>query len=98
PILRMFGLLRFPDFTKPFITRLALANLSHLRVQIFESLSFCIRWDFNSALLRNERDLIVGVLVCRSIKHRTDSLADCHVVRPPVGIEQDSVAVFVAAI
>ena len=94
----MLGLLCFPNLAKPFVAGLALANFAHLRIEIFKALSFRVGWDFDCALLRNERHLIVGVLVCGSVKHRTDALANGHVVHAPIGIEQNAVAVFGCAV
>ena len=48
--------------------------------------------------LGDQRNLIVCIFVCRSVENRTVSLADRHVVGPPVGIEQDAVAIFRSAI
>src|SRR6266481_4488274 len=94
----MFGLLRLPNFAEPFVAGFALTNLAYLGVQIFKALPFCVRWDFDCALLRRERHLIVGILVCRAVKYRTDPFADYHVIHAPTGIEQNAVAVFCSAI
>src|ERR1700741_5602666 len=94
----MFGLLCFPDFDEPFVTRLPLANLAPLRVKIFEPPGFCVRRTFDGPLLRHERYLIICVLVCRTVKDRTDSIANSHIVCPPPGIEQDALAAFTRAI
>ena len=94
----MLSLLCFPNFAESFIAGFALANLAHLRIEIFKALSFWIGWHFDCPLLRNERHLIVGVLVCGSVKHRTDALANSHVVHAPIGIEQNTIAVFGCAV
>src|SRR5262249_15938799 len=94
----MFGLLCLPNFAKPFITGLAFANFAHLRVKILQPPAFCVRRNFDGAFFWNERHLIVDVLICRAVKDRTDSFADSHVVKTPVGIEQDPVTVFGAAV
>ena len=60
-----------------------------LLVKIFEFLSFGVRWDFDRALLRDERDLVVSVFVGRAVKYGTDPFADRHVVNAPARIEQN---------
>src|SRR5439155_25139739 len=98
PVGRMFGLLRFPNLAKPLVTGLALTDLANLRVEIFEALALRVRWNFNRALLRHERDLIISVLVGRAVEHRSDPLADGHVVGPPIGIEQVAIPISYSAI
>src|SRR5437879_6421909 len=94
----MFGLLSFPDFTQPLVTGLALANLTNLSVKILESLPFGVGRDFDSPLFRNERDLIVSVLVSRAVEDGTDALANRHIVYAPIRIEQNAIAILRRAI
>src|SRR5438105_7878038 len=94
----MFGFLSFPDFTQPLVTGLALANLTNLSVKILESLPFGVGRDFDSPLFRNERDLIVSVLVSRAVEDGTDALANRHIVYAPIRIEQNAIAILRRAI
>src|SRR2546429_9589431 len=94
----MFGLLRFPNLAKPLVTGLAFTDLANLRVEIFEALALRIRWNFNRALLRHERDLIISVLIGRAVEHRSDPLTDGHVVCSPIRIEQHAIPMLCAAI
>src|SRR6266496_3958193 len=94
----MLGLLRLPNFAEPLVTRLALADLAHLCVKVFEALSLCVGWNFDGALFWNECDLIVGVLVGCAVEHRGNPFADRHVVGSPIRIEQNAVAIFGTAI
>src|SRR5438105_8233013 len=94
----MFGLLRLPDFAKSLVPDLAFPNLTHLRVKVFQFLALGVGRHLDRALFRHERDLIIGVLIGRTVKHGTDVLAYRHVVSSPIWIEQDAIAVFRAAI
>ena len=94
----MLGLLSFPNLTEPLVTGFALSNLPHLGVEVFEPFPFCIRWNFDRALLRNERHLIVGIHICRAVKDGADPRSDCHVVRSPTRLEQNAIAKFSRAI
>src|SRR4030095_9096501 len=93
----MFGLLCFPNFPKPLITGFALTNLANLGVKVFEALALLVGRDFDRALFRNERDLIVSVFVRCAVEYRTDSFAHGHIVRSPIWIEQNTVAIFYSA-
>src|ERR1700682_2840887 len=94
----MFSLLRFPNFPQPLVTGLALPNLSHLRVEIFQLLALRVGWHFDRSFFRDERDLVVSVLVRGAVEYGTDSFTDRHVVRAPIRIEQNAIAIFCAAI
>src|ERR1700730_13083999 len=94
----MLGLLRFPNFAEPLVAGFALADLAHLSVKVFEALSLRVGRNFDGALFWDERDLIVSVFIRRAVEHGTNLLADGHLVCPPVGIEQNAVAVFCGAI
>src|SRR5437660_4889658 len=94
----MLGLLRFPNFGEPLVAGLALTDLAHLCVKVFEALPFRIGRNFDGALFRNERDLIVGVFVGGAVEDRGNPFAHRHVVSSPIWIEQNAVAVFRTAI
>src|SRR5206468_12053175 len=97
-VLRMFGLLRLPNFAKPFIAGFALTNFAYLGVKILESFALRRGRDLDGALLWNQRHLVVGVLICCAIKHRPAWLANGHIVKAPVRLEQDAVTIFRAAV
>src|SRR3979411_1332754 len=94
----MLGLLRFPNFAEPFVTGLALTNFAHLREKVFESLALCVRGNFDRSLFRNERDLIVSVLVGRAVENRTDARAHSHVISSPRPFKQNAILIFYRAI
>src|SRR6267143_119583 len=94
----MVSLLRLPNFPEPLVTGFALPNFSHLRVEIFELLALRVGWHFDRSLFRDERDLVVSVLVSSAVEHGTDSFTDSHVVCAPIRIEQNAIAIFSAAI
>src|SRR5438876_1585102 len=94
----MFSLLRLPNFAEPFVTGFALPNFSHLRVEIFELLALRVGWYFDGSLFRDQRDLVISVLVRGAVEHGTDSFTDSHIVCAPIRIEQNAVAVFRGAI
>src|SRR5262249_25215751 len=94
----MLGLLCFPNFAESLVTFLGLADLAHLRVKIFQLLALRVRWDFDRAPFRNQRDLIVSVLVGRAVEYGNDLIAHGHVVISPARIEQDAIAIFRGAI
>src|SRR6267378_3527094 len=94
----MFSLLCLPNFPEPLVTGFALPNLSHLRVEIFELLAPRVGWHFDRSLFRDERDLVVSVLVRGAVEYGTDSFTDRHVVCAPIRIEQNAIAVFRGAI
>src|SRR5207248_11482146 len=76
----MLGLLGFPNLAEALVTFFAFANLTHLRIQALELLPLCVRRHFDRALFRHERDLIVSVFVGGTVEHRSNSIADSHVV------------------
>src|SRR5438876_11334101 len=90
----MLGLLRFPNLAETLVTFFAFANLSHLRVKTLKFLPLCVRWLFDRALLRHERDLIVSIFVGGTVEHGTDPVAPGHVVFAPARIESNAVANF----
>src|SRR5436190_17640661 len=94
----MLSLLGLPDFAQAFVSRLALANLPHLRIKILESASLLVRWDLDRALLGNQRDLIISVLVGRAVENGSDPFTDCHVIGAPTWIEKDAVTILRRAI
>src|SRR4029077_3320078 len=93
----MFGLLRFPDFPETLVTGFALTDLANLRVKVFEALALLVGRDFDRALFRNERDLIVSVFVRCAVEYRTNSFAHGHIVRSPSWIEQNTFAMLYLA-
>src|SRR6266446_1025403 len=94
----MLGLLRFPNFTESFITFLRLANLAHLRIKTLELFALPVRWNFDRALLRHERDLTVSIFVRGAVEYRSDPITHSHVVSSPARIEQNAIAIFRGAI
>src|SRR5438105_2733398 len=90
----MLGLLRLPNFTEAFVTFFGFANLADLGIQALELLPRCVRWDFDRALFRHERDLIVSIFVRRAVEHRSDPVTHGHVVSSPAWIEQNAIAIF----
>src|ERR1700719_3078080 len=94
----MFGLLCFPNFAEALVSTFVLANLSDLRVKVFESVPLRVRRHFDGPLLRNQRDLVIVIFIGRSIEYGTNPVADSHVVSSPIRIEQNAVAVLRNAI
>src|SRR5438876_6136585 len=94
----MFSLLRLPNFAEPFVTGFALPNFSHLRVEIFELLALRVGWYFDGSLFRDQRDLVISVLVRGAVEHGTDSFTDSHLVCRLLLVKQNTVAVFRGAI
>ena len=94
----MLGLLGFPNLAEALVTLFRFANLTHLRIQALELLPLCVRRNFDRALFRHERDLIVSVFVGGAVEHRSDPIAHGHVVISPTRIEQNAVAKFRGAI
>src|SRR6266480_4638382 len=94
----MFGLLRFPNFPEPLVAGFTFTDLANLRAKIFEALPLLVGRNFDRALFRNERDLIVSVFVRCAVEYRTDPFADRHVVHAPIGIEQNAIAMLYVAI
>src|SRR2546430_7954573 len=94
----MLGLLGFPNLAEALVTFFAFANLTHLRIKTLELLPLCVRRNFNRALLRNERDLIVSVFVGGTVENRSDPIAHGHIVISPTRIEQNAIAIFRGAI
>src|SRR6266446_7922931 len=94
----MFGLLCFPNFPETLITFFAFANLAHLRIKTLELFALPVRWNFDRALLRHERDLIVSIFVRGAVEYRSDPITHSHVVSSPARIEQNAIPIFRGAI
>src|SRR5437016_235269 len=94
----MLGLLGFPDFAQSLIADFVFSNLSDLRVKIFKLLPLGVGWDFDRSFAGHERDFEISIFVGRTVKNGADPLANRHVVCAPIGIEQNAVAIFRAAI
>src|ERR1700716_340207 len=94
----MLGLLGFPNFADPSVPGLALPSFARLREKVFESLALCVRGNFDRSLFRNERDLIVSVLVGRAVEDRTDARAQRHVISSPRRFKQNAILILHRAI